>query len=106
MMDACGPEANGNYVDFTLVVAGTQATVETSAKDHVKLYPNPFVDVLKISDIKNLQNVEVTDISGRLVKTIKNPSHELQLGDLKSGLYIVTLHYKEGQSKSYKVMKK
>lgn len=106
MMDACGPEANGNYVDFTLVVAGTQATAEASAKDHVKLYPNPFVDVLKISDIKNLQNVEVTDISGRLVKTIKNPSNELQLGDLKSGLYIVTLHYKEGQSKSYKVMKK
>jgi hypothetical protein len=76
-------------------------TDEASAKkDMIKVYPNPFSDVLNISDIKNVKNVLVTDISGRLVKTIANPASTLHLGELKQGMYLVTLEMKDG-SKQY-----
>ncbi len=105
-MSACGPESDGNYVDFTLVVTGTQGTSEISANDQVKVYPNPFVDVLHISHIREVISVSITDASGRLVKTIAKPSAELHLGDLKTGMYMVTLQYKDGSTKTVKAMKK
>jgi hypothetical protein len=101
----CGPAAYGNYVDFTLSV-GALATTEVAAKDSVKIYPNPFVDVLHISDVREVRSISIVDASGRLVKTIAKPTAELQLGDLKTGLYMVTLHYKDGSVKTVKAMKK
>ncbi|WP_124640878.1 MULTISPECIES: fibronectin type III domain-containing protein [Amniculibacterium] len=101
----CGPAAYGNYVDFTLSV-GALATAEVATKDNVKIYPNPFVDVLNVSDVKDVRSVTITDASGRLVKTIAKPTTELHLGDLKTGMYLVTLHYKDGSVKTMKAMKK
>lgn len=83
---------------------GTSEIV-TSAND-VKVYPNPFVDILNISNIKDIKNVTVTDMSGRIVKTIANPSRELNLSTLKSGMYILKLDYKDGTSKTVKAVKK
>jgi trimeric autotransporter adhesin len=83
------------------------ATDEASAKkDMIKVYPNPFSDVLNISDIKNVKNVLVTDISGRLVKTIANPASTLHLGELKQGMYLVTLEMKDGSKQAIKTIKK
>ena len=101
----CGPAAYGNYVDFTLSV-GALATAEVATKDNVKIYPNPFVDVLNVSDVKDVRSVTITDASGRLVKTIAKPTTELHLGDLKTGMYLVALHYKDGSVKTMKAMKK
>ncbi|SHL63532.1 T9SS type A sorting domain-containing protein [Chryseobacterium polytrichastri] len=83
------------------------ATSETSgAKNIIKVYPNPFVDDLNISDITKVKSVLVNDISGRLVKTIDNPGSSLHLGDLKSGMYLLTLEMKDGTRQSIKVIKR
>ncbi|MCS3868879.1 hypothetical protein J3D55_001795 [Chryseobacterium ginsenosidimutans] len=76
------------------------------AKNNIKVYPNPFSDVITISDIKNVKNVFVSDISGRLVKTIANPSSSLQLGELKQGMYLLTLEMKDGSKQTIKTIKK
>jgi len=83
------------------------ATSEVSAaKNEVKAYPNPFADVLNISDISKVKSVSVVDLAGRLVKTIDNPSSALQLGDLKQGMYLVTLNMKDGSKQTIKAIKK
>jgi hypothetical protein len=93
--------------DVSYALNPSLSTTETSvAKNTVKVYPNPFSDILNISDIKNVKNVLVTDIAGRLVKTIANPSSALQLGELKQGMYLVTLEMKDGSRQTFKVIKK
>lgn len=101
--------ATASYTGFLSYaeMAPTLGTGEIfSNKKGVKVYPNPFNEVLNISDVTNVKNVLVTDISGRLVKTIANPSSELHLGELKEGMYLVTLEMKDGSKQTVKTIKK
>ena len=75
-------------------------------KNNVTIYPNPFKDILNISDVKGVKSVTITDASGRTVKTIAKPSSVLNLSDLNTGLYLVTLHYDNGSVKTLKAIKK
>lgn len=82
-------------------------TSETKAKERgVNVYPNPFYDVLNISDVSKVQSVAIVDVAGRLVKTIENPSTVLQLRDLKEGMYLVVLNMKDGTKQTVKAIKK
>ncbi len=106
------------HTDATCTGATTSATSHTrsvtcmgvlAASENVKsdlsVYPNPFGDVLNISDVKNVKSVSVSDVAGREVKTLK-PAAQLNLSELKAGLYIVTLKMEDGTSKSFKAIKK
>lgn len=64
-----------------------------------------FQDILKIPDVKGVKSSTISDISGRLVKSMK-ASTELHLSDLRAGLYIVTLHMNDGTVKAVKAIKK
>ncbi|MBS1571656.1 MAG: fibronectin type III domain-containing protein, partial [Bacteroidetes bacterium] len=94
------------YVDNISITNNTAGTTEIATKDAIKIYPNPFHEVLNISEIKNVKSVNIIDASGRVVKTINQPSSQLQLGDLASGLYIVNLLHKDGTTTSIKAVKK
>lgn len=75
-------------------------------KNNLTVYPNPFADVLNISDVKNVKSVSVIDVAGRLVKTIENPSVGLQLGELKSGMFMIILNMNDGSKQTIKAIKK
>ncbi|MEI7488493.1 MAG: T9SS type A sorting domain-containing protein [Chryseobacterium sp.] len=103
---AGGASTNGQF-QISAYDASVLGTSEVSgAKNNIKAYPNPFVDDLNISDISKVKSVLVTDISGRLVKTISNPGSTLHLGELKSGMYLVTLEMKDGTKQTIKTIKK
>ncbi|KYH08093.1 hypothetical protein A1704_05355 [Chryseobacterium cucumeris] len=83
------------------------ATSETAIKENkLTVYPNPFTDRLTISDVSKVQSVSIVDVSGRLIKTIEKPSSELQLRDLKEGLYLVILNMKDGSKQTIKAIKR
>ncbi|WP_336959630.1 T9SS type A sorting domain-containing protein [Chryseobacterium contaminans] len=93
---------------FTLTInKETLGTSEVSkSKNEIRVYPNPFADVLNIAKADQVKSVSVMDISGRLVKTIESPSSTLHLGDLKQGLYVVVLNMKDGTQQTVKAIKK
>nr|WP_315029169.1 fibronectin type III domain-containing protein [uncultured Chryseobacterium sp.] len=92
--------------DINISNANLAVSEITQKKNEIKVYPNPFTDVLNISDSKNVKNASVTDASGRLVKTIENPSSTLHLNDLRQGVYLVTLEMKDGSKQTVKVIRK
>ncbi|MBP2615965.1 T9SS type A sorting domain-containing protein [Chryseobacterium jejuense] len=93
---------------FTITInKETLGTSEVSkAKNEIKVYPNPFAEVLNIAKADLVKSVSVMDVSGRLVKTIESPSSVLHLSDLKQGLYVVVLNMKDGTKQTVKAIKK
>ncbi|VXB53205.1 MULTISPECIES: GEVED domain-containing protein [Chryseobacterium] len=105
--NACGPTTRGEYLDFKLQVVDVLGTSDLTTKNkEVSIYPNPFSDVVYISETKDLKTVKVFDLTGRAVKTIENPSKEISLGSLKSGLYLITMYFKDGSQNTVKAIKK
>ncbi|MFL9835205.1 Ig-like domain-containing protein [Chryseobacterium terrae] len=82
------------------------ATSETKAKDNIKVYPNPFSDIVNITQVELVKSIKVSDVSGKLVKTINNPTSTLRLGDLSQGMYILLFDMKDGSKLSHKIIKK
>ncbi|WP_294296938.1 fibronectin type III domain-containing protein [uncultured Chryseobacterium sp.] len=93
-------------VIYNLASVLSTNNIASPVKENIKVYPNPFSDILNISDISNVKNVLVTDAAGRLVKTITNPSTQLHLGELKQGMYLVVLEMKDGSRQMIKTIKK
>ncbi|MGH1519016.1 GEVED domain-containing protein [Chryseobacterium sp. JK1] len=107
LSDPCADLNQGQAEDYTINVQSTLGTsdVELNKKANISIYPNPFKDILTISDIKGVKSIIVSDVSGRQLKTLK-ASNELNLSDLNSGLYLINLHMEDGSVKSLKAVKK
>lgn len=86
----------GQTEDYTIALTSPTAATASVVKNDVAVYPNPFHDVLKISDVKGVKLISVSDFSGRKVKNMK-PSAELNLSELKTGIYIVTLNMEDSK---------
>ena len=101
---ACTDMTNGQVEDYAIDYKEKVLAVSNGTKEGLSIYPNPFQNVLKISDVKGVKSVVVSDVSGRQVKSMA-PSTELDLSALKTGLYIVTLQMEDGTVKSFKAVK-
>lgn len=93
---------------FTITISkGTLGVSEVSKNgESIEVYPNPFRDTLNIVKPDKVKSVSILDSAGRLVKTIEKPSSELQLRDLKEGMYLVVLNMKDGSKQTVKAIKK
>ncbi|CEJ71174.1 Fibronectin type III domain protein [Chryseobacterium oranimense G311] len=95
------------YVDNFTVESVQLSTSEV--KDVAKkasVHPNPFRDILYISDNREVKSVNVGDASGRALKTFTGNVKELDLSTLNAGLYFVTIYFKDGSQSTVKTVKK
>ncbi|MCT2563727.1 T9SS type A sorting domain-containing protein [Chryseobacterium herbae] len=101
-----GGAGNGEFQisAYDSTALSTQEVAENTKK--ISVSPNPFTDQLTISDISEVKSVSVTDALGRWVKTIEKPSASIYLGDLKAGIYFMTLKMNDGSIKTLKTIKK
>ncbi|MCG2793355.1 MAG: T9SS type A sorting domain-containing protein [Weeksellaceae bacterium] len=79
--------------------------VSGASRAGISLYPNPFTDVLNISDIKGVKSISVSDMSGRQLSRTA-AVNQLNLSNLRQGLYMINLQMKDGSLKSLKAIKK
>ncbi len=73
-------------------------------KKQIVIYPNPFRDILKITNIDNVEVINITDINGKKVGSFV-PQNELNLSYLSTGVYFINLMGKKGSIKIVKVTK-
>src|SRR5665647_1297374 len=57
-----------------------------------KVYPNPFVEYVNVDNASQLSKVIVTNIAGQVVKEVVNPTQRIQLNELRSGIYFISLY--------------
>ncbi|MCS3531907.1 T9SS type A sorting domain-containing protein [Chryseobacterium sp. JUb7] len=100
-----GTSFAGHYWDDTVWEPIPNLGTKDITAPEIRVYPNPFQDVLNISDIKNIKTITVHDAVGRVIRTIGKPENQLPLSDLKEGLYFLTLYYKDGSTKSLQASK-
>lgn len=96
------------YIDDIQLTAGILATSETKSKEFnaIKVYPNPFTDLLTISDVKDVKSITISDMSGKVVKTFEKPESTIRLSGLNSGMYLVILTMNDGSKQTIKAIKK
>ena len=84
---------------------------EFDAPDAIKVYPNPATDFLNITckSPADIDNVVAFDVNG--IKTRLNPVNTsqnnllLDIRNLKKGLYVIQVNFKNSQSERMKIMK-
>lgn len=94
IIDLGAYEYQGNPPLSTISVSGNSIFV----------YPNPFIDVLNISDVKDVKSIAVHDTLGRLVKELV-PTEEINLSALNNGVYFLTLTTETNRIKTIKIIK-
>lgn len=71
---------------------------EINPKNKSIVYPNPTTDKVKINSEEVIIEISIYDVNGKLIKEIKNihsPSYEINVSDLRSGLYLAKISGKK-----------
>lgn len=82
------------------------STSEIDKKNNIQLYPNPFSDFININKPDLVKSIQITDLSGKLVRDNMKAEAVIRLNDLASGIYIMLLHMKDGSRQTNKIIKK
>lgn len=75
--------------------------------EKVLVFPNPAKDVLYLQSPKEVQKIEIFDMSGRkiLQKNVNKKDDQINIEILKSGIYILKT-YTDNSSQTFKIIKK
>lgn len=98
----------GQAEDYTLDVKESLGVNDIGSKS-ISYYPNPVKDILNLVSEKNVTNVSVYNIEGKLVRnfaSLDESKVQLDLSTLITGTYVVKATTKDGKAKTFKVIKK
>lgn len=91
--------------DFKITQSPFLATSET-LKKQADVYPNPFSDRIFINNHEDVTHIIISDMSGRILKNWAQVSHSVKSDDLKPGVYVISVTYRNGRTTSQKIVKK
>ncbi len=74
-------------------------------KAKLTAYPNPAVDVVTFKSSKDIKEVAIIDLSGKIVKREKTNS-QINVSNLAKGTYVAQAIYTDGSVENTKVIKK
>lgn len=87
--------------DYNPVITG----IEEKATVRFSVYPNPAVDFINIDSDKEIANVSVTNLTGNLL-ILKNNMTTVDVRNLNTGIYILTVTFADGSNSVRKIIKK
>ncbi|MFO0358718.1 MAG: T9SS type A sorting domain-containing protein [Sphingobacteriaceae bacterium] len=103
-----------NTISISVITCSASGIADQSLADGLKIYPNPFTDKLYINVSTNIANgliIQLNDVTGKLVyctkmaDTYSSNTKELDLSNLKAGVYILKVGENERQMNTYKLIK-
>jgi Leucine-rich repeat (LRR) protein len=99
--------ATGAWLDgqITLTNSSCNPLGLNEATHLISVTPNPFTSEIIISGIENIKTLSVTDINGRLVYLVNNPSRIVDLSSIESGSYFLRIITTDGTTSNHKLIK-
>ncbi len=90
--------------DDVEIIMGVNQSVEAA----FSVYPNPAVNEINLVNVKNIEYVTVSDITGKLIANINVTSENVKINtsELEAGMYIVSAFYNNGNVSTVKFLKK
>ena len=83
---------DGTMISYkvVLIVDGGNGITKSPDSD-LSLYPNPAVDYVTITGLKNVNRLEIMDLTGKVLRIIEVTGEELtvNISDLQAGIYIL-----------------
>ncbi len=76
---------------------------EYPKQENISISPNPASDIITISGIESVKQVDIYDITAKLLKTGTNTS--INISDLKQGMYLISIIDDKGFVKTKKIIK-
>lgn len=109
VVDAAGntSEELSDNTAWTFTTGGWATGVENPVSDlKFKVYPNPFSSYVTVTNADKLSRIIVTNVAGQRVKDIVSPTETIQLNDLRSGVYFMTLIANDVVAKTERIVKR
>jgi len=77
--------------------------IENETVPDIELFPNPAKDILGIKSPKMMDFITIYDLSGRIIKTINNPTNsiKIEIESFDPGFYILEIVFSD-KTKSVK----
>ncbi len=106
----CAITGYGEVEDYTINILN-EVGISNLTNNYVKLYPNPINDVLFIDCEKTIQNIQLTDMSGKIrvakkVSQISGNKHQIDLSKLLPGAYILKITMSDNTIHNSSILKK
>lgn len=80
------------HVNFTDVTYESNCSAGLSENEmELAIYPNPTADYIKIISSATFEQLTITDMSGRIVMKIDNPTAKIDVRALSKGVYVIAL---------------
>lgn len=78
-----------------------------SDNDEVSIYPNPFIDDIRIKSEKHIDKILIIDCIGRIVETYypELNSYDMNLEKLTLGGYFIVIQFENGETFANKIFK-
>lgn len=87
---SCNPGVM-QFCDSITVTATDVASIPTT---QIRLFPNPATDQLHVQGISEVVNLEIIDLSGKMVQQFPqwNPQHSVSIATLNAGYYFLKIN--------------
>ena len=93
------------YATLTMT-ATTLGTNEVAAeRNQLNLYPNPAKEKVSLKNADKVKSVDIYESTGRKVKTANIEGENINISDLKSGIYYFEITLKDGNKSYEKLIK-
>jgi PKD repeat protein len=96
------------YFDDILLSKDLVLSVKPLETNKFSCYPNPVVDDVLVGNLENINSIAITNVLGKtiLIQKANSTSQRIDMKNIPSGVYIISVTDNSGNSSSMKLIKK